>query len=358
MNILHIASISKEKHNGVNIIVPKHVFYQNQFEKAAFVNINRCKITDSKLQLTYLGCDKFPDYLQEPFNKPDLIIFHGVNYFEYIKIYKNLIKKNIPYIIIPHGELSTTALHKKWIKKKVAYILFFNNFIKNAKAIQFLSKNEQNNSKIKEQNSFISTNGIEKPKIYKKFFNSDKTKLIYIGRLEVKIKGLDLLIQAISKIKNFMINNNVTLEIYGPDFKGRYAQVNLLINKYNLANIIKLNHAVYSDDKINKLLDSDLFIQTSRTEGMPLGIIEALSYGLPCIVTQGTSLMSNITENDCGYSAGNTLKDIADAIIFAVEDKDNWKNKSENAIKYSIENFNWENVSVAAIKNYKNLIKG
>lgn len=38
------------------------------------------------------------------------------------------------------------------------------------------------------------------------------------------------------------------------------------------------------------LLQTDLFIQTSRHEGMPMGLLEALSIGVPCLVTVGTSL--------------------------------------------------------------------
>lgn len=355
MIILHIAQISTDISSGLSAIVPKHVENQAKFVNVALLNINNIKIENVN-QLDYQGVDNFPNYLNKPFNKPDLIIFHGTNYFEYIKIYKILIKKNIPYIIIPHGESSKTALRKKWLKKKIAYLLFFNRFINNAKAIQFLSINEKNNSKFNKKSNFISTNGIKFPKIYKTSFNKNCTKLIYIGRLEVKIKGLDLLLKAIFNIKQFMIKNNVSLEIYGPDYRGRYAKVESIIKKYNLQNIVSLNNAIFDNDKINKLLESDLFIQTSRSEGMPLGIIEALGYGLPCILTKGTALMDDILNYDCGYSAGSTMQNIADAIVTAIEDKVDWKKKSTNAINYIKNNYNWEEISKNAIQIYKQYI--
>ena len=71
-----------------------------------------------------------------------------------------------------------------------------------------------------------------------------------------------------------------------PDYQGRYDHVEGLINDSDVGDIIKLHHEVTGEVKEKLLLDSDIFIQTSRFEGMPLGIIEALSYGIPCLITE------------------------------------------------------------------------
>jgi len=47
-----------------------------------------------------------------------------------------------------------------------------------------------------------------------------------------------------------------------------------------LQNVVYINDGIFDDEKEKKQLESDFFILTSRFEGHPMGLIEALSYGL------------------------------------------------------------------------------
>ena len=156
-------------------------------------------------------------------------------------------------------------------------MLLFNKFAKKAKAIQCLSQAELVTSKIK-THKFVGVNGVNIPSKQKEEFSQSGLKLLYIGRLDMFHKGLDLLIEAVAKTKNILKEN------------GRYKQVQDTISKFDVADIVKLNHEIVGSAKEEEMLSADLFIQTSRFEGLPVGILETLSYGLPCIVTEGTNL--------------------------------------------------------------------
>ena len=56
--------------------------------------------------------------LNKPFDKPDIVIFQECYQKEYLRISKLLEKREIPYVIIPHGELSFEAQQKKHLKKE------------------------------------------------------------------------------------------------------------------------------------------------------------------------------------------------------------------------------------------------
>ena len=179
--------------------------------------------------------------------------------------------------------------------------------------------------------------------------------MVYIGRLEWKVKGLDMLFEAMSLIKDFMFQNNVKIDIYGPDIYNRKAEFEQLIMQNNIEDFINIYEPVFGDEKELVLLNSDIFIQTSRHEGMPCGILEALSYGLPCIITEGTNLVSDLITFDAGYNAGNTVESIADAIKTAVADSKNWSIKGQNAINLIKEKYEWEMIAQDAINRYKEL---
>lgn len=355
MKILHIANIKENKANGVCVAVPQHVIFQAKFADVAFINLNNVAIAELKDYQIFFDKDTIIEDILKEFALPDIVVFHEVNYVGYTQLYKQFKKQYIPYIILPHGELTQGALRKKWLKKKVAYTLLFNKFIRNAIAIQCLSENEANRIKIKTPIKFVGTNGVYDIPEKKRFFSDKCTKLLYIGRLDIIIKGIDRLFDAICINKKYFEQNKITLDIYGPKKTDQKLDVQDLINKKSLTNIVFLHAPIYGEDKYEIIRNHDLFLQTSRTEGMPMGILEAMNIGLPCFITKGTSFADILVEYDAGYYAGETVEEIAQNLIKAIE-CDQKEIKSSNAIKLVSTKYLWSNVAENTIKKYEQLI--
>lgn len=354
LKILHIANINNNSLNGVCTVVPQHIRYQSLWAETALLNITNCQINGLNKQFVYSG-DTWINDVSVDFQQPDLVVFHEVYRIPYLKIAKSLMKRNIPYIIVPHGSLVKSAQQRKCIKKKVANFFFFNAFINGALAIQMLSDNELSNTAFKTK-KFIGTNGIDISPKCKEKFNDDILVLTYIGRLDVNVKGLDLLIAAVKEIKEFLLQHKVVLNIYGPDFYGRYEQVCNLISSADVAEIVKPHHEVLNEEKKNCLLASDIFIQTSRHEGMPMGILEAMGYGLPCLISQGTSLGRIVEQYDAGWVAETSVVGIQKAIVKAITERQLLRDKSIRARQLITENFSWEKIAMQTIQSYKILL--
>lgn len=354
MVILHIASIAEDKTNGVCVVVPEHILAQSEYAEVAFVNVNNNKIESLKDYQIFVDGGFDICKLPEGFSHPDLVVIHEVYCPKFLAISRNLRKNRIPYIVVPHGELSTTAQRKKFLKKKIANILLFNKFVRGAEALQCLSQYELDTTKFRLK-KILGTNGVRIPEKVKTSFNEHKTDFLYIGRLDAFHKGLDILIEAVAKEKEFLRANNCRFHIYGPDIKGRFAHLQELIRKHNTEELVDLNYAVLGEAKEKLLLDADIFVQTSRFEGMPVGILEALSYGLPCLVTRGTVLGDIIKDADAGWMAETSVQSVAEKIVAAVKDREKYEEKSKNAIHLVRANYDWKVLLKETTEKYKKL---
>lgn len=354
MKILHIASIVNNPCCGTSVVIPQHIVSQQMLENVAFINFRNGEFKGIDNQFLCKSLFDFYKYFKQ-FGKPDLVVFHEVYIWQYPIIAYWLRKQKIPYIIIPHCCLTDGAINRKKLKKRIGNLLLFNSFINGAAAIQCLSKNESETTHFGKR-KFIGTNGIDFPNVYKKEFNSKKINIVFIGRFDIYHKGLDLLVKAFSLNTERLRKCEVALNIYGPILNSDSELIKKMINENKLSDLVHLNDAVTGDEKVKILLDSDVFIQTSRFEGMPMGILEALSYGLPCLVTKGTTLGEIIEKYDAGWVCETNAENVAECIERCIDEKDLFKVKGQNARKLIEENFTWDKVANDTIKIYQQLI--
>ncbi len=354
MVILHFSCIDDSKTSGVCVIVPQHVHAQGNYAETALVNVNGIRLPDVKEQLPFVrpfDVRKLP----EPFDRPDMAVFHECYRPAYLVIARNLRKHKIPYVIVPHGELRDEAQQKKHLKKWAANLLLFNRFIDHAAALQCLSEKEILATHFGRKR-FIGTNGVEIPETVKQGFREDCADFLYIGRYEWRPKGLDLLFDAIRIKGSFLRENRCRFLLYGPSDDGFYADVRSMVRERGIEDLVKLNREILGNEKTAALLDADIFAQTSRHEGMPMGILEAMSYGLPCLVTEGTSLGAEIADAKAGWSVETTAEDIASGIVRAVQDRSRWSEFGANGRNAVREHFSWDLVAAGTVKQYRKLI--
>lgn len=354
MRIVHIAPIGHHA-EGIGGVLMKLVPEQIKLgHEVRIVSVYNNLIYENIDISTIIKRSDFELYLDSWV--PDIVIFHSHFHKEYIYFSKILRSRYIPYCVQLHGALSKINYQKNKVKKYIAGILMFNRILKKASTILYLNKSEYVNSIVPRYNKryAIIPNGCDRP------INIDinrpvntPLKIVFIGRIAFIHKGLDILLDAISQM-NDIYKNKIHFYFYGnEDDSG----TELL--KYNIKNldIASYEGPAYGIDKDILLRSSDIFILTSRYEGMPMGVLEAWSYGVPCILTTGTNMIDESTICNAYWKTELDAMSIKTTILRAMEDMiSNSVLHRQAALKQSYK-FDWNNIASKSIDIYDEILK-
>ncbi len=113
------------------------------------------------------------------------------------------------------------------------------------------------------------------------------------------------------------------------------------------------------NDKIKIFKQAHIFVFPSRSEGFPTVILEAMAAGLPLITTSVGGLADAIKDGKHGFIIDENMprpKDIAEKIIYLVENPNLMKIMSENNMNEAKEKYDVKIVSMKIIEIYNNLL--
>ncbi|TVL98273.1 MAG: hypothetical protein CV087_21580 [Candidatus Brocadia sp. WS118] len=302
---------------------------------------------------------RLPSRLFEEISKvsPDLVHLHSVFIPQNIIVSRWLISRKIPYIITPHGGLTRSALKKSRFVKLLFHKLFERNFWNNALYIHAIGESESN---------CILDYGIKKPVVIaphaidpreipdrelldKKYLEKNypvtknKRVFLFLGRLDMSTKGLDILLESFAKLRESLKNNMLILT--GPDWRGKRTSLEKLIKDLGLQDNVIVTGPKFGIEKFNLIHSADIFVHPSRHEAaIPFSVLEALSIGKPCLITTSISFKNFFENKDICRQVDTSIKGILEGLeYFSTCSKEDIIIMGEMARKKIFLEFSWEN---------------
>lgn len=156
----------------------------------------------------------------------------------------------------------------------------------------------------------------------------------HVSRVIPEIKGQDVLIKAISTLKERKYN--IQCLFAGDATVEKLNYLKNLCHEYKVEENVKFLGNV--DDISNFLNSIDIFVMPSRYEGFGIALIEAMAKGIPCIASNIDGPKEIIKNNKYGllFESENYL-DLADKIEYRIN---HMKIDSEKLKEYIKNNFN------------------
>lgn len=127
--------------------------------------------------------------------------------------------------------------------------------------------------------SFDETVMVDKKQRYQTINKNNIIHIATMGAVNVPYKGHDIVLKALSVLKNEGITN-IRYHIAG---LGGQERLRNICTEYDIENFVIFEGAI-PHNEINRFLKTiDIYVHPSRTEGLPRSIVEAMSVGCVCI---------------------------------------------------------------------------
>ena len=308
------------------------------------------------------------EHIRQEFGVPDLVNFHSTYIPFHIALAQWCQKLNWPYIVTPRGGMTCLAQNVKGFKKKVSNVLYYRSYVKHAAAIHALCRREaQDIDKLFEAEKIITIpNGVEdhllaasdklQPIHLSNFGDKTTIMLGFVGRIDIYHKGLDLLLEAMAILKSQPLGPKYKLFIVGPFHTPKDEQLlRSIIDTRGLNDFVKLLGPKFDEEKLRHFLACDVFVHTSRFEGMPLAVLEAMALGRPCLVTPGTNIADVVCEGG-GWQCQLDPNSIAESLRDIYQQKDSLRVLGKQSHELIKTRFTWPKIAQQMSEEYAKIV--
>jgi glycosyltransferase involved in cell wall biosynthesis len=269
-------------------------------------------------------------------------------------------RRSIPRLVSTRGMLEPWAIRHKRLKKKLAWRLYQERDLKQARCLVASNDSEARNLQKfgLDVHIAIIPNGVDVPyqlpdKVASVTKDGDERKKIalFLGRI-YPIKGLPMLIQAWARTRP----KGWVLRIAGPDEAGHQRQVERAVSDAGLRDVVSFTGPVEAETRKSVFLDADLFVLPSHSESFGMVVAEALAHGLPTLTTTATP-WSILRDKSCGWWVNPTVEGIAEGLYEATRlDTPALRAMGARGRTLIGEEFSWRHIADRMLSTYDDVL--
>jgi glycosyltransferase involved in cell wall biosynthesis len=298
---------------SVNDIQMNSVFFDKLSHSGAEVNVLR-----RRGESEYGAVIRFHELktVWSDVNKSDFVILHQIFKLQYIAIFPILLVLKKRYVVMPHGTLTTYQRKQHKLRKFLFYPATY-LLLKFSQGIFVATEVEKSQLPgYLKGKGFTVGLGINLPEVQirnqKPSLNTFN--LLFMGRIAKK-KRLDIALEAFALVKS-KTDVELRFTICGSGEEDEIEVMRNLVKRLGIESEVLFRGWVDKEDKLSVLLGSDCFILTSEDENFANAAAEALSFGIPCVLSSNVALATLVS----AYSAGAVFthldsSEVADAIL-------------------------------------------
>lgn len=269
---------------------------------------------------------------------------------------------NKPYIFEPCGMLDEWSMRRSWLKKQLYMAWRMKKNLHGAAAIHACTKWECDQiAKLSLNKSLVVVpNGVELAEFktlpqrgtFRARFPSlgDGPIIAFLGRI-FPGKGLEMLIPALAKMKN----RAAKLMVVGPDANGYEAEMRRRIAELKLVDRVVFTGMARGRERIEALVDADLFSLPSEHENFGVAVLEAMAAEKAVIVSDQVGLCHDIVQASAGEAVPLNADQLAASLDRWLGNESLRRDAGVRARALAFERFTWDLIAREWLDVYKQL---
>jgi glycosyltransferase involved in cell wall biosynthesis len=234
----------------------------------------------------------------------DIVHLHSVFTLANARLARRL---RVPYVVSPHGGYGAAPLGRSSMRKSLYIPLVERRLVRGAALRVALTEFEARDLRTFGSGEPIAVipNGVHPaprvvdPDAFRRELGLDANcrLLLFVGRFDVIHKGLDTLVRGVAATPGWH------LVLVGSDFRGGGDQLRRLATTLGAGSSVTLTGPRHGQALYEAYAAADCFALTSRWEGLPLSLLEALAHGLPAVVSPAVDQLVGVVAAGAGWSA-------------------------------------------------------
>jgi histidinol-phosphate phosphatase family protein len=209
-------------------------------------------------------------------------------------------RAGVPWVYNAEGALDPVRLRNRRLSKRLFLRLFERSLLRGAAAVQAVSEAEARHLALQGADPsrlHLVPNGVELPDLaaapggssFRRRFAVAATAplVLHLGRV-TRLKGLDLLLPAFAAAVRRQ--PQAVLAVVGPEDASYGRQLVRQANHLAIADRVRFTGQLDGELRQSALRAADVFALASRSEGLPIAVLEACSFGLPVLITTACNL--------------------------------------------------------------------
>lgn len=304
--------------------------------------------------------------IEKEIKHADIVHVHGTWRYYVIVVDKLSKKFNIPFIIRPAGNLGRIPRKNKGFLKWPYFTFIEKPIINRAKAIHCCTNKELlelEDLKLKPKkfvipqpvdNSLINIKpNLDKLKEVCPNLKEDDILLLYLGRISW-IKRLPLLVKGFAQISKEFYNSHLVVAGTWEDMN-LIKELKAIITSTNNSQRITILGMVEGEIKATLFKRANLFVQPSMHENFGLSVAEALSYGKPCLVSDGVGLSEEIKNFKAGLIFQGNIESLVSSLREILSNPNLLEEFTNNTLKFK-DFFNSDSIARKIKLEYKSVL--
>jgi glycosyltransferase involved in cell wall biosynthesis len=241
-------------------------------------------VTWSRVRHTGSGPWRSPVDLEEVLQGADVLVLNSAWAYHNIGAARAARRVGVPYVLEPRGAYDPHIVDRKRLLKRMWWLAWERELVANARAIHLFFEDERAHLAALGYRgpTVVAPNGVERPEGLA-WDGGSGGYVLWLGRFDAEHKGIDALVEAMRLI---LPGERPRLRLHGPDSQHRdKSKIRKMVRALGLEPWVSIEAPVHGYAKFELLSRAIGFVYPSRWEAFGNSVAEAVSLGVPTVVT-------------------------------------------------------------------------